>query len=388
MASLLAVIGCAVVFGSTDGPRWTDASQHLLPLAATNGRTMDLELGDFDGDGAADLVVATEYGQNVVLFRRGEQFEYQVGALPQTRRGDSEDIAIADLDGDGDLDLVFASEDTVQNELYLNDGRGVFTDVSERLPGLLPSNAIAAGDVDGDGDVDLVFGNAGLNQVLINDGRGFFADDSDARLPQVEDVTQDVELVDIDGDGDLDLLVGNEGPNRILINDGDGRYIDETERRFSGGLPDETREIDAGDVDGDGDLDVLCANVGWTTQGRAQNRLLINDGSGVFVDETEQRLPRGDEFAVDADLVDLDGDGDLDIAIARVGQGLNRPIVVQINDGAGVFATLDGEALPAQLQGQGIDVEAMDLDGDGRVDLIIANAAGPDLVLLAAPTAR
>lgn len=382
----LAVCGLAVA-ASSASTYWTDVSTDLVPLAVTNGKTMDAELADLDSDGDLDLVLATEYGQNVVLLWDGERFALDPNALPQGKRGDSEDIAVADLNGDGKPDLVFASEDTQGHELYLNAGGGRFTDASERLPWRAPGNAVLAADLDADGDIDLMFGNRGFNTMLSNDGLGAFTDVSDERLPPVDDVTQDLEAADIDGDGDLDVLVANEDANRVLLNDGRGVLVDATEQWYPSIGMEETREIDIGDLNGDGKLDVVCANVGWFAGERAQDRLLLG-GEGRFDDATVGNLPRENDFALDADLVDLDGDGDLDIVIAKVAPDLPVPVDVRINDGNARFGTATTRWVPASVVGHGIDVEAADINGDGLVDLYVANHIGPDYVLIADTAGR
>lgn len=359
-----------------------DVSATALPALATAGRTMDAEFADLNGDGRLDLVLATEAGPNVVLLRgEGLKFVHAEDALPGGTAHDSEDIAIADLDGDGDPDLVFVSEDTLENEVYLNDGLGRFENVSDRLPLTGLSNAVLAFDIDGDGDRDLLIGNKGQNRVAINDGAARFTDGTAGRLPMLDDITQDLELGDVDGDGDLDLLVGNEDRNRLLLNNGAGIFEDATEGRFPETEPQETREIDLADVDGDGDLDILCANVAWRPGAVPTDRLLLNDGSGVFEDVTNERMPIEQPFTLDIDAADLDGDGDLDLVCAHVGGG--TPIRIRVNDGAGAFRPVTPGRLPVFAQTAGIDVETLDLDGDGYAEIYLANHSGRDKLLRA-----
>ncbi|MEO1717588.1 MAG: FG-GAP-like repeat-containing protein [Planctomycetota bacterium] len=378
--ALLAAVAANAIPCASDDRMLTDRSADLLPLAVTNGKTMDMEHADLDGDGFADLVLAVEYGQNVILFWRDTRYVHVPDALPQGILRDSEDIAIADLDGDGDLDLVFATEDDMTNELYLNDGEGRFADATDRLPVTGTSNAVVAFDADDDGDVDLVFGNNGINLLVQNGGDAGFSYDPDA-LPPLNDTTQDIEVGDIDGDGDPDLIIANEMNNRVLVNDGAGVFSDNTEAAIGMRSAEETREADLGDIDGDGDLDIVFANVGWS-KFPPGDKVLINDGTGVFTDESASRIPFVNEFSLDADFADIDGDGDLDIITARIAGGVSRPASVLINDGKGTFTDESESFIPADVQGVGIDIELLDLDHDGVLDIYIGTHTPSDFILL------
>ena len=149
-------------------------------------------------------------------------------------------------------------------------------------------------DADGDGDTDLVFGNKGVNLLVRNDGQGRFSYDADA-LPLLYASTHDIDAGDIDGDGDPDLVIANEGQNRVLINDGAGAFTDTTETAIGMRAAEETREADLGDIDNDGDLDIIFANVGWA-KFPPGDKVLVNDGTGVFSDESTARIQIVDEF--------------------------------------------------------------------------------------------
>ncbi|MEO1131051.1 MAG: VCBS repeat-containing protein, partial [Planctomycetota bacterium] len=96
----------AVVCGMAQAAPMRSQGEAVIPLATTNGRSMDVEVADLNGDGRDDLVIATEFGQNAVLLHDGTRFVHAVDAITQGPRHDSEDIAIADLNGDGRPDIV------------------------------------------------------------------------------------------------------------------------------------------------------------------------------------------------------------------------------------------------------------------------------------------
>lgn len=377
--------------GAPERPaRFTDVSTtHLIEQPSEPKFSMGATAADLDGDGDLDLAIASEYAPNRILINdgTGRLTDESDQRLARTA-GDHEDVAIADFDRDGDLDLVFVGEDDQVNGYHLNDGHAVFADVTNRLPRRGTSNAVVAVDVDRDGDPDLVIGNNGQEFLFVNRGDGTFDDETDQRLPAFDDVTQDIEQGDIDRDGDIDLVLGNEDGNRVLVNDGSGVFDDETATRFpepEGG--EETRDADLVDVDGDGDLDLYLANVLlFAEDPNPQDRLLINDGTGRFTDETATRLPMEQERTMSAAFVDFDGDGDGDLVTGTMGDvsghTADAPYRAFTNDGGGVFVE-SAPALPIGVTGNGFDIEPADFDGDGALDLFLASRGGTDRLLLA-----
>ncbi|MCB9759799.1 MAG: VCBS repeat-containing protein [Alphaproteobacteria bacterium] len=352
-----------------------------------DGPCMDARLADLNGDGALDVVIAQEFQRNLIAFGDGAG-----GLLPpetiSAAARDSEEVVVGDVDGDGHLDLLFASEDDAVNELYLGDGAGGFTAASERVAVDGTSNAAALIDLDGDGDLDLLLGNAGQDNALLN-AAGWFEDATASWLPEESATAQDLELGDVDGDGDADLVVANETDNVLLLRSGDAFMP-----APSGSLPlpsqaEETREARLGDVDSDGDLDLFFANVGFRSGGlRQQNRLLLNDGAGAFTDVTDAQLPEDDDQTLDAEWVDLDGDGDLDLVTAntRIGMGQLRegPVRALLNDGAGTLSDQSAVMFPdGEVLAMGLDVEVGDLTGDGLLELYVCSRGTTDRLLVA-----
>ncbi len=357
--------------------------------------TRAVALGDVDGDGDVDAVFGNP-GQSR-LYRNdgfGRFTDVTATHLPQAWVN-TQDLALGDVDGDGDLDLVLGNAwmgyySSAQTSLYLNDGSGSFTDATAtNVPvDSDPTTSVALGDVDGDGDLDLVIGNGNgtgwgthQNRLYLNGGNGVFTDATATHLPAQPDATNDVVLGDIDADGDLDLVVANgffyQGSyywpvihfgeqNRLLRNDGTGVFTDVT----SSHLPvdnDWTRAVALGDVDGDGDLDLAFGNNDSIFQS-AQNRLLDNDGTGHFTDVTAARFPVATDKTHALVFADVDGDLDLDLFAANEFWGAqgNRLFA---NDGAGTFADATVLRLPI-ANFHAPDAAFADLDGDLDLDLV------------------
>lgn len=366
-------------------PLFRDETAVRLP-AGLAGQCMDAAAGDADGDGDLDIALAMEFRPNLLLFNDGRGvFTLRSGRLPVTRH-DSEDVAFADFDRDGDADLVLVSEDDRSDELYLNAGDGRFTDVSERLVPQDVSNALAIIDLDQDGAPDILTGNIGTNRVLINDGSARFTDRTAELWPQDGDSrTQDIEIADVDGDGDDDVIVANEGQNELYLNS-QGVLSNATARALPSRI-DETREIRAADLDGDGDLDLVVANVSFLMAVSPRDYLLINDGTGVF-SEGPQRFPEGERNNFTIQVADLDGDADLDVIVPDTQFPRSRgDFRVLLNDGGGEFDIAEpGLVIASDVDGNGFDIEVADFDGDGLADLFLCNRASVPSVQEAAET--
>jgi hypothetical protein len=190
---------------------FTDSGQDL-----GNGNHTSVSLGDVDGDGDIDALVTFNYGQagNRIWLNDGHA-QFTQGPLISTTF--SADAKLRDLDGDGDLDIFLTHRGG--NKIWLNDGAGHFTDSGQVL-GNSETSAVGLGDLDGDGDPDAfvlnaVYQSARPNEIWINNGKGVF---TDTGLRPGTNESYDVELGDLDGDGDLDAFVAITGPNKVWIN--------------------------------------------------------------------------------------------------------------------------------------------------------------------------
>lgn len=357
---------------------FADVSTANLPVASLAGRCMDADHGDVDGDGDVDLVLAQEIARNIVLLNDGTgSFTLANGAV-NGGFGDNEDVRLADFDGDGDLDMFTAHEDDAVHSLLINDGSGVFTEVAGVIPVNSIANAAEVIDLNGDTRPDILLGNAGTNIVLLQLANGTFIDET-ANRPVGGGTTQDLLLIDIDGDSDPDLLSANELDNALLVNDGNGFFADETATRLPAN-DGETREADAADVDRDGDLDIILGNVSFNSGRPPQNRLLLNNGSGVFVDATASNLAglvnQSSSFTIR--FMDIDNDGDADVLSPRNDLGQGGDIEVWLNDGTGIFSPASSSPFSVPPSGSTFDIEVVDLNADGKDDIYFCHRTGTD----------
>ncbi|MFS8071978.1 MAG: FG-GAP repeat domain-containing protein, partial [Byssovorax sp.] len=342
-----------------------------------------MQMTDIDGDGDLDILFPNAEG----YFKKGVAQPFSVylndGAgvfsdgsqtIVKGYSGYVRESATGDVDGDGDVDLYIPSAWGDADVLLFNDG-GAFVDhAATNLPGL-HSNAGAArfGDVDNDGDLDLFVSDGWVSSaptpahLYLNDGAGKFTEAPAGQLPSgMGSQPIDFDLFDADGDHDLDLLIDLHADKSLLwINDGAGHFTD-TSATFPPQSGLKYGPV-ACDVDGDGDLDLWVDNSGpnYTEQ------LLINDGTGHFTDQTAMRVtgnPGGDDNGVAC--IDIDGDGDMDAAIAALG-GNER---VLLNDGTGHFTLIPG-AFPA-VNDSTLWFDFGDVNGDGRLDCATAQGEG------------
>ena len=237
--------------------------------------------------------------------------------------------AVLDFDRDGAEDLFVA--DGVRSILYRNDGRGHFTDVTERA-GLagpdgsgIAATGVAAGDLDGDGYPDLVVTNAfGPVRLFRNRGDGTFEETTAQSHFGIRGNARSAVLADVDGDGDLDLFVcvtgdyyhqmpdppfdaNDASPNHLYLNDGSGHFTDAS---AAWGLASRSRwSLSAffADYDGDGRADLFFTNDFGLTN------LYRNDGGKRFVDVTKRAGAEIRAYGMSGTWGDFDGDGRLDL---------------------------------------------------------------------------
>lgn len=296
------------------------------------------------------------------------------------------DPITADLDGDGDQDVIVfrwftpTSGPTDYRIVWLaNDGAGNFGAQQTVTTAVLTDTELHAADLDGDGDIDLISAQTqqGKLAYYLNDGAGNFGSQQiipgpAVTAPQTGWSPYSIDTADFDGDGDLDILTGYYilfGPERVAWYANDGAANFSTAQ-----IIDTTAaiEVRAGDLDGDGDEDVLgCTYL----QGSSVALYWLNDGTGAF-GPMQSVTPGGSgKFT----LGDHDGDGDLDFVPTALGSG-NAQSWVR-NDGQANFSFGSNQYVQAISPGVcspygnlvgGGDSCSADFDGDGKTDFLVS----------------
>lgn len=346
-------------------------------------------LADFDGDGALDVAVACgtccgsqpdpRSGHIAVLLGDGRGGLRPAMGSPHKLVDSTRKLAAGDVDEDGKLDLVAAAHSTDEFTVLFGDGRGGFAAGLDGPRPLGPTNKphthdVALVDLDGDGHLDVLATQSNANRLAVARGRGNGAFAAPTHVTIARHPYDAIAALDFDGDGRRDVAVPDLFGKAVTVSlqRPDGTFasiLDERHRQFA--TAERPGYLAAGDLDGDGDADLAVAH---DDQGLVVT--LQNDGRGGFAPfaGSPLRLPA---MAWGLALVDLDGDGVLDLA---VGSDKDR-VFTAPGLGNGSFAAPAAWAAGSRS----LYVAAGDLDGDGRPDLVASSYDdGVLTVLLAA----
>ena len=340
---------------------------------------LSVAVGDLNRDGILDLVVAnagtypnfTDSSVSILLGNGDGTFQT---AQSYAAGSDPDSVAIGDLNGDGIPDLVVANAGTYQNSytdssvsILLGNGDGTFQAAQKYKAGNNPQ-CVALGDFNGDGILDLVVANYGTYpnytdssvSILLGNGDGTFQTAQKYKTgPQLDSVA----VRDFNGDGILDLAVANSGDGgipgvvNVLLGNGDGTFqAAQDYPAFQGGV------LAVGDFNGDGKLDLAVAG--------GDVYILLGNGDGTF--QAAQSYADS-SFPQSIAVGDFNGDGNLDLALAL---NVANTVGVLLGRGDGSFPA--APAVPAGNNPSSLAVA--DLNGDGFLDLAVANQTEPGTV--------
>lgn len=392
---------------SGQGPvAFTDVTADAgIGRALTGMMVHAVAVGDVNGDGFADLFVgsfgdrpAAEYAlrgasgpapDRLLLgsangFRVDEQF-------PQMR-GRTAGAAFADLDGDGDLDLVISRnprpmERSDAPSVVLRNDSGKFTQAAV-LDSSRGGRSVGVLDYDGDGLLDLVLTEdrwtGGSSVLFHNDGNVTFSDrTAGAGLP-LDVHALGVSAVDLTGDRLPDLFFS--GSNRLFLNAGGGRFTEERAPEFEWsayGNEDDVAGVSAADLNDDGRVDLVLGqhyNSTLDAGKRVPIRVYLNEGTRpgralAFNDvTTEAGIPDLPTKAPHVEIVDLNADGRLDLLTTAASGTSGQPVTL-INDSARGQAPHFTPLHPVSPPGEPtywVTAATLDADHDGRLEVFLA----------------
>jgi hypothetical protein len=363
-AALVSLVALTAV--SLGGQRERELRQfeRTLELEGLSETSANASVGDLDGDGDLDIVLAK--GRHWPLHNRVLMNDGQ-GRFTAVNLGATADRTysglLTDLDGDGDLDVVVSNDNPDEKVTYRNNGRAGFERLGTWGEAGWPTRNAAVADLDGDGRPDVIAANRQApSQVCLNDGDGGFARDACFPLP-TESATSIVPA-DFNGDGSIDLAVPHRdgGQSYVYLNDGHASF---TSTVPFGPADSAARTAAAGDLDGDGDADLVAGDQ------RQGVFVYINDGSGALA----AAGALGDSALVpySVAVLDMNLDGFVDVVVGYLG----APGAVFFNDGAAGFTDVvrfgDG-------QGAAYGTALGDLDGDGYPDIAVGRSGAPNVV--------
>lgn len=380
----LSLLVAAVAFAgsSASAQQFQNQTASKFPTTTNNDYSSQLTFVDLDGDGDLDIVWANGQGYSSAGVALKPRMWINNGAGVFADETDARAAGITgwfrgaeagDMDGDGDMDLILAQDFAKKPILLANNGAGVFTNASANLPNInLSSSRAQFGDVDNDGDLDLIFCNSGTAsrfstngrpRLYLNDGTGVYSDAPTTQTPQANIGEQmDIFFFDVDNDLDLDIYVGSRAAaSQLWLNDGTGIYT-----KLASGMPvgGSSYSYDAGDIDGDGDMDLIGVN-----SGSSSTELLLKNANGIGTSWTtisNQISPNPAVDDNDSRFFDNDFDGDLDLIVGSLGSTERY----YSNNGTGSFAQT-ASVIPA-VSDSSLDIKVADLTGDGRPDIVTA----------------
>ena len=338
---------------------------------------------DIDGDGDIDILAASNEDDDIAWWENTATFSFEPSwttySINSTAVG-AESVFVADIDGDGDLDVVAAlsGEEGGVTEVawYENDGTPsngwtYHTVKSYTGTGI---NDVFVADMDGDGDLDIlsVDGSGNDDKVLyhINDGtpgNGVWSTKTVVSGSDADGAVS-VHAADIDDDGDLDIVAAFSMESNIawFENDGTPDNDDWTQHDvYASDSDKQPYDIDVGDIDGDGDLDIVEADQ------ENKVRWYENDGTPGSGDWSSTRIKGGLSGVISVAIADMDNDGDLDVVSAAYS---GNAVSWHLNDGSPGDAiwTTYTVATPTKPT----SVFPIDIDHDGDIDIVSCAETG------------
>ncbi|MCH9652052.1 MAG: VCBS repeat-containing protein [Deltaproteobacteria bacterium] len=369
---LLSVLATACHLPAVTTPRSPGLPNfdRVLFLESTAETSANVSLGDLNGDGHLDIVLAKGRHWPLVnrVFLGDGEGEFSSGQNLDEIADRSYSGSLVDLDRDGDLDVVISNDAPDLKQVYLNDGDGQFHPGSTYGHGEWKTRNADVADVDGDGRPDIIVANRtgrqpGASYICLNRGQGEFDGDCVAFTHQTATT---ITPADFDSDGLVDLAVPyRDGGQSFVYLNAPGADLAKLERVPFGPPDAAIRMAKAADLDGDGLLDLV------TVERHRGVTAYFNQGHRDFSPGQEIAGPAVVPYALS--VGDLNLDGAMDLIVGHV-EALS---VLYLNDGSGQGFT----PVPfGNAQGTVYGFAVGDLDQDGLPDIAVAKSGGRNAV--------
>ncbi|SDW43233.1 FG-GAP-like repeat-containing protein [Aequorivita viscosa] len=378
--SMLPFSICALIFFTENINAQSFEETTFEGITTTPSASRSANFIDVNGDGWDDIFFTNgpAPGQNNMLYiNNGDGTFTTVTDDDIVLDNDRSDGAsFADVDNDGDLDAVVVTYGRngtgKKNYFYRNNGDGTFEYEPDNAIGIPLTYSEMANWIDLNNDqlLDAYITNSVVstrNLYFANQGDGSFEAVTGLSITNETLASRSINWIDYDGDGDSDLFITNENNanNSLFRNDVPDNFTKITNLSITQSGGNSAGSSWA-DVDNDGDFDLFIAN--WNGQ---NNQLFINE-NGTFIEQTNSEIALEIGSSFGSAFADVDNDGDLDLLVCNAyypGQVTNS---LFINDGTGVF-TKDTTSSLANHQGNTFGCAFGDYNNDGWLDVILAN---------------
>ena len=350
-------------------PAATVYSSHTLVNGSDEVR--DVACADLDGDGDVDVIRVISDGLNITWYRNSGSSDPSFSGFSISNTvSDARSVATADVNQDGHVDIVIASADDNKVAWYQNTG-GAPPTFNEHIvsTGASGAQVVSTGDIVHDGDLDIIVGamTGGAIYWYKNSGGGSPSFSQQTASSNSNGVS-DIVIADVNGDGLLDILASEYSGSAAVWYRNNGEFTPTFTRILVGDGYPSMRAVCAGDLDSDGDLDIIGGtetgnHIGW----------FENDGA-ISPGFTHHSIMSGTSGSLSITAGDIDADNDLDITVTLNSTG---NLKVLVNDGS----TIPGfSELNITQTAIGVSSVALgDLDGDGDNEFITGSSSYPDV---------
>ncbi|WP_405571812.1 T9SS type A sorting domain-containing protein [Winogradskyella sp. Asnod2-B02-A] len=326
---------------------------------------------DIDNDGLQDVLSASRNDNTIAWYKNLDGFgNFSSKQIITTNAVNASSVHVSDIDGDGDNDVISTSEDHKVSWYENLDGQGDFGPQQIASQRQLDLRRIIASDINQDGFSDLIIASSTDDRIAwyknLN-GTGTF-DDPINVASQIK-FTESIVSADIDGDGDMDILTALLEDNKVSWFENNNNTLQNWLEHVVSDNPEEYAFTEVGDLDGDGDLDIISSSFSTNSIYWYENLDgLGNYGNSQIIDDSF-----GNAFGFVVEDIDSDGDAD----VVAISQLANEVVWYKNTNGLGEFSEVliisDNLISPS-------DIKIYDIDNDSDLDIVCAGNLSDNVI--------